>query len=55
MPGLGVPKLNNLARRGDELVLILIETPTKLSPEEKKIFEQLEQIQENKGKKFKLF
>ena len=55
MPGLGVPKLNNLARRGDQMVVILIETPTKLSPEEKKIFEQLEQIQQNKGKKFKLF
>ncbi len=55
MPGLGVPKLNNLARRGDQMVVILIETPTKLTPEEKKIFEQLEQIQQNKGKKFKLF
>jgi len=55
IPGLGVPKLNNMARRGDELVLITIETPVKLSPEEKKIFEELEQIRQNKGKKFKLF
>lgn len=51
LSGLGVPKLNNLARRGDELVQITIETPKKLSPEEKKIFEQLEKIQEQKGEK----
>lgn len=56
IPGLGIPKLNNLARRGDELVQITIETPTKLSPEEKKIFEQLEKIQKERGgKKFGLF
>ena len=56
MPGLGIPKLNNLARRGDQLVQIIIETPKKLSAEEKKIFEQLAKIQEEKGgKKFKFF
>jgi molecular chaperone DnaJ len=56
MPGLGVPKLNNPARRGDELVQITVETPTKLSPEERKIFEQLSKIQQEKGgKKFGLF
>ena len=56
MPGLGVPKLNNLARKGDELVQITVETPTKLSAEEKKIFEQLAQIQQEKNpKKFGIF
>lgn len=56
MPGLGVPKLNNLARRGDQLVQITIETPTKLSAEERKIFEQLEKMnQEKQGKKFGIF
>lgn len=50
MPGLGVPKLNNPARRGDQLIQIIIETPMKLSPEEKKIFEQLAKSQENKKK-----
>lgn len=49
--GLGVPKLNNPTRRGDELVQIIVETPTKLSSEEKSIFEQLERIQSEKGKK----
>lgn len=56
IPGLGVPKLNNLARRGDELIEIIIATPTKLSTEERKIFEQLEKIQQEKGgKKFGIF
>ena len=45
MPGLGVPKLNNAARRGDELVVVIIETPTKLSSEEKKIFEELAKLE----------
>jgi len=54
--GLGVPKLNNPARKGDELIQITVETPNKLSPEEKKIFEQLAKIQEEKGgKKFRFF
>ena len=51
IPGLGIPKLNNLARRGDELVIITIETPTKLSAEEKKIFEQLAKLQQEQGGK----
>ena len=49
--GLGVPKLNNPGRRGDELIQITVETPTKLSAEEKKLLEQLAQIQEQKGGK----
>lgn len=54
--GLGVPKLSNPARRGDQFVHVTIETPTKLSPEEHKIFEQLEKInQEKQGKKFGIF
>ncbi|MBI3591717.1 MAG: molecular chaperone DnaJ [Candidatus Melainabacteria bacterium] len=52
MPGLGVPKLNNPARRGDELVEITVETPTKLSAEERKIFEKLAEVQQGKKKGF---
>lgn len=52
MPGLGVPKLNNLSRRGDQLVVINVETPKKLSQEEKKLYEQLEKLEKEKeGKK----
>jgi len=56
--GLGVPKLNNAARRGDQLVEILVETPSKLTGEEKKLFEELSKLEkakpENK-KKFGIF
>jgi len=53
MPGLGAPKLNNPSRKGDQLIEIIIATPTKLSPEEKKIFEQLANIeQQRQDKKF---
>jgi len=44
MKNLGVPRLNNPNRRGDQLVQLNIGTPTKLSPEEKKIFERLTQL-----------
>ena len=54
--GLGVPRLNNMARRGDQLIQIIIETPTKLTNEEKKIFEQLSKLnQEKVNKKFGIF
>lgn len=48
MPGLGVPRLNNPARRGDQLIHIIVETPTKLSAEEKKIYEQLARLEQEK-------
>ncbi len=44
MKNLGVPRINNSNRRGDQLVQLNIETPTKLSSEEKKLFERLAQI-----------
>ena len=57
MSGLGVPKLNSPTKRGDELIRITVETPTRLSAEEKKVFEQLAKLQEDKTnkKKFGLF
>ena len=50
MHGLGVPKLNNPSKRGNELVQIIVETPTKLNQEEKKIFEELRKIEQEKIK-----
>ena len=50
-----MPKINNPARRGDELVHIIVETPIKLSAEEKKIYEQLAKLEEEKGSKKKGF
>ncbi len=58
IPGLGVPKLNNAARRGDQYVEIIVETPTKLSQEEKKLFEELANLEKNKPehkRKFGIF
>lgn len=44
MKNLGVPRLSNPNRRGDQLVQLTVETPTKLSNQEKKLFEQLSQL-----------
>jgi molecular chaperone DnaJ len=40
----GVPQLNNPARRGDEVVHLMVETPAKLSAEERKLLEQLAEL-----------
>lgn len=56
MPDLGVPEINKPAKRGDQLVHIIVETPAKLSSEEKRLFEQMSKIeQEKQGKKFGMF
>jgi molecular chaperone DnaJ len=44
MKNLGVPRINNANKRGDQLVQLNIETPTKLSAEEKKLFERLAEL-----------
>ena len=44
MKSLGVPRLGNPARRGDQLVHLTVTTPTKLSGEERKLLEKLAQL-----------
>ncbi len=44
MKDLGVPRFNNPQRRGDQIVHISIETPGKLSSEERKLFERLAEL-----------
>jgi molecular chaperone DnaJ len=44
MKGSGVPMLNNPTYRGDQLVHLVVETPTKLSSEEKHLLERLAQL-----------
>jgi molecular chaperone DnaJ len=44
MKNLGVPRLNNPNKRGDQLVQLNIETPTKLLAEEKKLLERLAEL-----------
>lgn len=50
MRDLGVPHLNNPSRRGDQIVHVAVETPTKLSGEERKLFEQLAELRHEKLK-----
>jgi molecular chaperone DnaJ len=49
--GVGVPMLNSPQRRGDQFVKINVVTPTNLSEEEKKLFERLAEIHNEKIKK----
>lgn len=53
--GLGVPYLNNPARRGDQYVKLTIVTPQNLTEEEKKLYQQLFQIEKSKQDKESLF
>lgn len=41
---LGVPRLSNPLRRGDQVVHLVVETPTKLGSEERKLFEKLAEV-----------
>ncbi|MBS1957436.1 MAG: molecular chaperone DnaJ [Cyanobacteria bacterium SZAS-4] len=44
MREMGVPRFNNPSRRGDQVVHLVVETPTKLTSEEKKLLEQLAEL-----------
>lgn len=47
----GVPKLGNPVSRGDHLITVLVEIPTRVAPEEKELLEQLAKIRsERTGK-----
>jgi molecular chaperone DnaJ len=48
MKGEGVPQLNHPERRGDQLVHLYIETPTKLSDEEKELYKKLAELRGEK-------
>ena len=48
MRDLGVPHLNNPARRGDQIVHVFVETPTKLSNEEKQLLTKLAELRGDK-------
>jgi len=49
MKNLGAPRLSSPNRRGDQLVQLTVTTPTKLSAQEKKLFEQLAQLRPEKN------
>ncbi|HEY9732750.1 MAG TPA: molecular chaperone DnaJ [Drouetiella sp.] len=48
MRELGVPRFNNPSRRGDQIVHLMVETPTKLTSEEKVLLEQLAELRNEK-------
>ena len=51
LEGLGVPKLNNPAVRGDQLIRVKVDIPTKLAHEEKEVLEKLlERLKGNASK-----
>jgi molecular chaperone DnaJ len=41
---LGVPRLNNPSRRGDQIVHLIVQTPVKLSSEERKLLEKFAEL-----------
>lgn len=53
LKGLGIPHINNPARRGDHFVEVKISVPTHLSGEEKKLLQRLNEIQLEKLNKRK--
>lgn len=53
LKGVGVPHLNNNAKRGDHYVEVQVFIPTQLSGEEKKLLQKLGELQQDKMKKDK--
>ena len=43
MPGVGVPQLNNSKRRGNQYFTVVVETPTKLTREQKELLQKLDE------------
>ena len=56
LSGKGIPQVNNMRRRGDHRFTVVVETPTKLSREQKELLRKLEDSMDGKstpkGKKF---
>ena len=56
LAGKGIPYVGSSSRRGDQLVTVVVETPTKLSKDQKELLRQLENTLDKKstpkGKKF---
>ena len=51
----GIPDVYNKSRRGDQLVRVVVETPTKLSKEQKELLRQLEESLGDTPKRKKFF
>ena len=55
LPGRGIPSVNNPKRRGNHLFTVVVETPTKLTKEQKELLRQLEDGLEETPKRKKFF
>ena len=54
--GKGIPVLNNASRRGDQIFTVVVETPTKLTKEQKELLRQLDEtLDSNTSPKRKKF
>ena len=51
----GIPYVNNSRRRGDQRFTVVVETPTKLTKEQKDLLRQLDGTLENSPKRKKFF
>ena len=49
--GKGVPKIGNKAVRGDHFVTVVVKIPTRLSSEEKRLVQELDELSSGKGRK----
>ena len=55
LPGKGIPYVGSSRRRGDELFTVVVETPTKLTKEQKELLRQLDGIMDETPKRKKFF
>ena len=51
----GIPYVNNRSRRGDQLVTVVVETPTRLSAKQKELLRQLDETMSETPKRKKFF
>ena len=55
MPGYGIPEVNNPRRRGNQRFTVVVETPTRLTKEQKDLLRQLDGTLEETPKRKKFF
>ena len=55
LSGKGIPYVNNPRRRGDQRFTVVVETPTKLTKEQKELLRQLDESMEETPKRKKFF
>ena len=55
IPGKGIPEINNMKRRGNQRFSVVVETPTKLTKEQKELLRQLDESLGETPKRKKFF